>query len=488
MKVGGLILGLQAMCFAIPGQAEPDICERSQLLVENLNPDFYASLEVSTETLSGLRSFLLSKPSLRQGGVELKRFNFQGEAAPAQTWCKMKSRQAIGNYFDVPFEKEARECASANQLVLDAALANLSPEDLQKYENGTLKLELLEDQEFSRGSGWSRSYLRINRDSPGKIQVEASSLWSRRGIPFVGGMRYCKLLAAETAEKLIQEVIQSADNQKDLDHDFMEVDTGKNKTNLYLPKNIENAPLVILLQGAKVDRKDYSTLGKILARQGIAVAVPNHRSLYGENMTQQVVFNRVWDYLKTASMDPGSNLFGRIATSKVSLMGHSLGGIASLRIMQNKCQLPTCFGNYTQPEELAAVIIFGTSSRTPVLGGFADVVTGGMPLMFIQGELDSISKLEHGRKTFLEKTEGSPVVFVELKGANHYGLCNTNNPEGPVTDRTEPEIDQKLAVRTVAKWTTNFLLASVLQDSSAEEFIYEGVGDESDTWVKVLTK
>ena len=208
--------------------------------------------------------------------------------------------------------------------------------------------------------------------------------------------------------------------------------------------------------GAKVDKGHYSLMARDLVRGGFVVAIPNNKSLFGRNMPQQRTFDKIAAGLKEASSLSSSPLFGKVNTDSLALIGHSLGGVASLRIMDSKCALPTCTGRYEKPLELKAVIVYGSNTKTPLIGTYAKINTRGVPLMFIQGNLDGTATLEDGLKTFKEKITGSPVAFLTLDGANHYSINNTNNPPGAAADKKNPSIDRDEGIKTIATWSKAF--------------------------------
>ncbi|HPA57455.1 MAG TPA: hypothetical protein PLT70_08505 [bacterium] len=266
------------------------------------------------------------------------------------------------------------------------------------------------------------------------------------------------------------------------------VDVMGDLVDLYVPlSNTDKMSTAIYMQGAKVDKGFYSIFAKALSAYGFVVAVPNHKSFTGDNMTENKVFTQVWNYIKQMSGESGSHLFNRVDVAKVTVLGHSFGGVASLGILQNKCEIPTCTGTYNHPEELSAAVLYGTNTKNPYLGGVAEVNTGNIPTVFVQGLLDGKAKYEDMTATF-EKTTGSPVSAVKVTGANHYGICDINNPAGAEEDSNIPALDQLTGINIIAKWSGIFMRAHIFGDSDDHDFFYTGTGDTADSVVEIISK
>ncbi len=255
----------------------------------------------------------------------------------------------------------------------------------------------------------------------------------------------------------------------------------KDETDIYIPKSGDDKlPVVILLQGAKVDKSHYSNYAKILSSYGFIVVVPNHRSLLGKNMTDQGTFNRAWEYVRAQNFNDQSPLVGRVDLTQVAVAGHSFGGLAGLGVLQGKGQPPTHLGlSYKAPPELAAGVFYGTNTKIPVVGHFSKVDTRGIPTAFIQGSRDEKALPEDTFKQFTRKTTGGPGAMIMVEGANHYGITDSNNPAGAARDNNTPSLQQDEATETIARWTGMFLRSHLYDDIVAEDYVYHGTGSAS---------
>ena len=75
-----------------------------------------------------------------------------------------------------------------------------------------------------------------------------------------------------------------------------------------------------------------------------------------------------------------------------------------------------------------------------------------------QGNNDSIALPERAEKTY-EQIQSPPKILINVSGVNHYGITNTNNPDGARPDANMGAIAQDVAVETVARWSGLFLRA-----------------------------
>lgn len=243
-------------------------------------------------------------------------------------------------------------------------------------------------------------------------------------------------------------------------------------------------PIALFLQGAKVERQYYSEFATLLARYGFVVVVPDHETsgfmgsgLYPETQqTEQVLAQMLIEN------DGNGLIAGIIDTNTMVVLGHSYGGVAGLYAIQDECPFQFCAGDFSRPAALAGGAFFGTNMKPP-FGDIPEVKNDSLPVAYIQGNLDGKADLEDTRETY-EKTQDSPKLLVELIGANHYGICNQNNPPGADADSTNPTIDQSVAIETTARWSALFLRATVLGDSAALNYI-SSTGPSSDNNVTV---
>jgi hypothetical protein len=80
----------------------------------------------------------------------------------------------------------------------------------------------------------------------------------------------------------------------------------------------------------------------------------------------------------------------------------------------------------------------------------------------IQGSLDGVAAPPKTAPTYgvLE----SPRAAIEIEGANHYGICDENNPAGARPDPNVPTLSQKEAADATAKWIGLWLRDQLLDD------------------------
>lgn len=243
-------------------------------------------------------------------------------------------------------------------------------------------------------------------------------------------------------------------------------------------------PLAVMLQGAEVDKQHYSGFAGRMARYGFVVVVPNHHivSITGPGLyAEQSQVEEVIERMTAENGDDGSPLAGAIETSTAVVLGHSYGGVCALNVLRGVCEPPGCMGlSYDRPEQVAGGALWGTNLAMPFVGTMVNSIqTDGLPVAYVQGTLDSKAPPEDTQEAY-SITGGAPKAYVGVIGANHYGQCDVNNPPGAAPDSTPPEIDQEVALETIARWSAIFLRAHALGDEQALEYLHESGGSEDE--------
>ncbi len=266
---------------------------------------------------------------------------------------------------------------------------------------------------------------------------------------------------------------------------------------IYFPKvrdsnNAKNSfPVALLLQGANVDKSSYSEYASIVARYGFVVVVPNRereiagfggKGLFAE--TSQI--EDILEEMKVENTNLTSPIKGIVDTDKLALLGHSFGGGVGLSAIANTCIPLICEGSFEQPEELVAGVFFGTNLRRQPTDEFIPINNSGIATALLQGTSEGVALPFRAQKTY-DNIQNPPKALISILGANHYGITNNNNPDGPFPDPNTPTIPQDVAVETVARWSGLFLRASVLDDKQAFNYVYF-TGDAKDKNVTVISQ
>lgn len=228
------------------------------------------------------------------------------------------------------------------------------------------------------------------------------------------------------------------------------------------------------MQGAKVEKSFYSRFAEYVSSYGVIVAIPNHSSAMGKYFTEQKVFNNVWKSLQDENGLADSPVYGKIDVKSVSVMGHSFGGTVAMNVVQNKCEFPSCTGKLKAPKELKAALFYGFNNLNPLTGS-ATPIANIAPVLLIAGELNDPKKTE---KTY-NNVKNVPRVYTFVKGANHYGITNTDNPEGANPETSKPLVEQEVAISAIADWCGVFIRAYLQGDADALDYVANlGYGED----------
>lgn len=271
-------------------------------------------------------------------------------------------------------------------------------------------------------------------------------------------------------------------------------DGGVDSTDIYYPvlsstQTQQNSlPIALLLQGALVDKSDYSTFANTVARYGFVVVVPNHLrtaispmgAVTGLIAEQQQV-NDVLTYIQTEKSTPSSPIANSLDPSTLVLLGHSFGGAAGIAAIQGQCFPTLCTGNFTRPKELKAGIFYGTNFRIgQSSGGLPIIDNDGIPIALVQGNRDGVANPANAQETYAG-IQDPPKAFITIPGANHYGITNEDNL---IRETVRPTINQDVAIETIARWSALFLRGTALNDKNALDYVFN-TGDALDQKVSV---
>ncbi|RUT04416.1 hypothetical protein DSM106972_046440 [Dulcicalothrix desertica PCC 7102] len=243
----------------------------------------------------------------------------------------------------------------------------------------------------------------------------------------------------------------------------------------------DQLPIALMLQGALVDKAEYSNYAEKVASYGFVVVVPNNErtlTINGQSITgflaDQQQVSDVLAQMKLEDANATSPIFEIIDTDKLGLLGHSFGGYAGLAAIQNINDPGVSKGDYTRPPELKAGIFFGTSFQTPPDSGtFPTIDNQNIPVGLIAGTLDSIADFGEVASTYV-KIQDTPKALIAIEGANHYGITNTDNL---TREPNRPTLDQETATGAIGRWSGLFLRANLLNDQDAFNYVYKTGGD-----------
>jgi dienelactone hydrolase len=275
------------------------------------------------------------------------------------------------------------------------------------------------------------------------------------------------------------------------------IEKNKDAADIYFPlfsnnNDTSKLPIVLMLQGAFVDKSDYSNYASQVASYGFVVVVPNRirtaltpsgQSFTGLISEQQQVYD-TQEQLVKENTNPASPIYGKVDTEKVGLLGHSLGGFAGLGAIQEEFCFPSiCNSGYKVPPQLKAGIFYAAPFGDAQSQTAFPLDNKNIPVGLIVGTQDGVTSFNVLKETY-NQVKNPPKVFIEVEGANHYSITNNDNL---IREKNRPTLDQATATETIARWSGLFLRASMLNDVDAFNYVY-GTGDELDKNVRVISQ
>jgi dienelactone hydrolase len=244
-------------------------------------------------------------------------------------------------------------------------------------------------------------------------------------------------------------------------------------------------PIAILLPGFQVNRVYYSHYARQVARQGFVVVVPDGITAIRSRAELFAKVEQVPVNLARIALDiqgDRASFASLLDLQNIILLGHSHGGTIGLDAIRGARIGSFLSGDYSLPEALTAAVFFGTflwedSHNLPI-------DNSRIPIALISGSLDSLILSRETQETY-ERIKNAPKAYIMVKGANHYGITNRNNPPGSPPEPSKPTIEQAVAIETIARWSALFVRAYALNDRIARQIYHHSI--ELDPNVEVLT-
>ena len=273
---------------------------------------------------------------------------------------------------------------------------------------------------------------------------------------------------------------------KEADRYTTTISANNDLADIYYPKisdlNLGNYsfPILLLLQGALVDKSFYSDYASLVARYGFVVVVPNHFRPFPVNpsapsslLSETSQIAAVLEQMAIENSNPASGIASLVDTQRLGLLGHSFGGAVGLSAIADQCltELFLCREPFTRPKELLAGAFFGSNLRNPITNEFVPIANDGIAVALIQGSIDGVALTDRAQSTF-DNIQTPPKALINVRGANHFGITDVNNPAGANPDRNPPTLDRAVGIETIARWSALFLRANMLEDRAAYDYIY----------------
>lgn len=168
---------------------------------------------------------------------------------------------------------------------------------------------------------------------------------------------------------------------------------------------------VAVAPGFTEKQRHINWWGSLLATHGYAVIILDTNDTRERPEARAEALMAGVRTLRAEGQREGSPLNGRIDTTRMAIMGHSMGGGGALLAAN------------AHSEELSAAIPFTPWQPS---GDFSDIT---IPTLVIAGEADTIAPVaEHAWPHYQSIPEGTPRAFLELKAGDHF-IANSSADE-----------------------------------------------------------
>ncbi len=230
---------------------------------------------------------------------------------------------------------------------------------------------------------------------------------------------------------------------------------------IYYPRGTSTGlPVVVLFQGGNVHSSFYSRYAARIAADGYVVYVPNRCTIFFTQFFLKVssaAGNEVLTLAKSQNSDSTSELRGRLDTEKMGYLGHSLGGVTALFVLNDICQFPFCDPGTSFLSQVKVAVVYGAGLTNQLDPNKIKLDSAGKatPVAILQGSVDSAFPPKDGQLSY--DNYKSTKYLVSVEGANHYSITDVSAPFGSAAEKTNSTISQDAGISRISQVSILFL-------------------------------
>ena len=189
-------VGMWGMAPVLAAASMRNPCVMAQISTERIDLDSVGEDSFMVKDHHGAAGFYKSKPKITNNGIQIEVMEIptSGDGV-GQILCKFKTEEAISQQMPwVQFSGTRKSCSYANMEILLHVQEKWPFLVDDFFPTGEMRISHSKDQIFYRGDRWKKSDPQIEIIG-NEIRIRASSLRTSSWIPYLGGMRYCKLIS-----------------------------------------------------------------------------------------------------------------------------------------------------------------------------------------------------------------------------------------------------------------------------------------------------
>ena len=191
-----------------------DLCETAQYVLVNGDKEDFAVVVQRSEPGAGF-GLLQMGTEAAEGNVLVamltESVTIDETSLDIAVWCKMVNQDRVRDELSAKLEGPPRACRDVNEQTYELALARLTPDQRERFQQKGKSLQFIDDYNAGAGAAWIPSVVNdyihpvpATGEQKGYLEIQAPSVqvpWDPVGRDWYKGVHSCKLITRAAMER-----------------------------------------------------------------------------------------------------------------------------------------------------------------------------------------------------------------------------------------------------------------------------------------------